>query len=68
MRSPARPRSLPCLLHRLLLPGGGLPAARDVDTTLYRSIEALRKREIVQLSTMDLLVLASMKNAAKCDK
>jgi hypothetical protein len=48
--------------------GGSHPAARNPQNTLQLAFYSDTIPKSLQLSTMDLLVLASMKNAAKCDK
>ncbi len=51
-----------CVVFHVLLKNPPIACVR----TSYFAIEA--KNKLVQLSTTDLLALASMKDAAKCDK
>jgi hypothetical protein len=50
--------------------GAGEPPPKDYKTLAFKTVKSeLLLFEIAKkLSTTDLLVLASMKNAAKCDK
>jgi hypothetical protein len=49
--------------------GGGISPSMSLHKPLLNDIECycVLLIQIIQLSTMDLLVLASMKNAANCD-